>query len=328
MGDQPATSRDPGADMDGVGRGTVPVPHRLVVRQEKGLTLHALEWRPALAAGATAGRTPDARSRAPFVLVHGLASNARTWDGVALELARRGHSAWAVDLRGHGGSDKPDEGYDVATVADDVCRLLALLAAGEDVDRPVLAGQSWGGNVVLEVAARCPDGVSGVVAVDGGTIRLADEYPVWPACAVALAPPRTAGTPAEAFERRLRARHPDWPESGIRGTLANMERRADGSVAPWLTRDRHMAILRGLWEHDPGMLYPRVAVPVLLAVARDGRREPARAARRELGVRAALERLPRADVAWFDGADHDIHAQRPVELADRMLAFAAGLPRA
>jgi pimeloyl-ACP methyl ester carboxylesterase len=323
MGDQPATGRDPGTDMDGVDRATVPVAHRLVVRQEEGLTLHALEWRPALAAGATAGRTPR-----PFVLVHGLASNARTWDGVALELARRGHSAWAVDLRGHGGSDKPDKGYDVATVADDVCRLLALLAAGGGVERPVLVGQSWGGNVVLEATARCPDGISAVVAVDGGTIRLAEEYPEWHACEVALAPPRIAGTPAEAFERWLRTRHPDWPESGITGTLANMERRADGSVAPWLTRDRHMAILRGLWEHDPGKLYPRVPVPVLLAVARNGRREQARAVRRELGVRAALERLPRADVAWFDGADHDIHAQRPVELADRMLAFVSGLPRA
>jgi pimeloyl-ACP methyl ester carboxylesterase len=317
MGGQPATGRDPGKDLHATDRAAGPVPRRLVVRQEEGLTLHALEWRAAVVA--------DGPSPAPFVLVHGLASNARTWDGVALELTRQGHATWAVDLRGHGGSDKPDEGYDVTTVADDVCRLLALLAAGEGVDRPVLAGQSWGGNVVLEAAARCPDEVSGVVAVDGGTIRLAEEYPEWQACAVALAPPEIAGTPVGSFERWLRARHPDWPESGIRGTLANMERRADGSVAPWLTRDRHMAVLRGLWEHDPESIYPRVPVPVLLAIARDGRREQARAVRRELGVRAALERLPRAEVAWFDGADHDIHAQRPVELADRMLAFAARL---
>ncbi len=43
-------------------------------------------------------------------------------------------------------------------------------------------------------------------------------------------------------------------------------------------------------------------------------------------MRVAVERLPHAEVAWFDGADHDIHAQRPVELAARMLAFLAGLP--
>jgi len=46
----------------------------------------------------------------PFVLVHGLASNARLWDGVARRLAGAGHSSAAVDLRGHGRSDKPDTG--------------------------------------------------------------------------------------------------------------------------------------------------------------------------------------------------------------------------
>jgi pimeloyl-ACP methyl ester carboxylesterase len=286
-----------------------------MVRQE-GLTLHVLEWRPPVAPGDRRGR--------PFVLVHGLASNARTWDGLAFELARRGHAAWAVDLRGHGGSDKPDEGYDVRTVAEDVCRLLELLAAIAGSDQPVLAGQSWGGNVVLEAAARCPDRLRAVVAVDGGTIHLAEEFPEWSACAAALAPPLIAGTPAGAFERWLRAAHPDWPESGIQGTLANMERRADGSVAPWLTRERHMAILRGLWEHDPGAVYPHVRLPVLLVAARNGRHDHARAVTREHRVRVAVERLPQAETAWFDGADHDIHAQRPVELAARMLAFLAG----
>ena len=43
-----------------------------------------------------------------FVLVHGLASNARMWDGVAARLVERGHAAATVDLRGHGRSAKPD----------------------------------------------------------------------------------------------------------------------------------------------------------------------------------------------------------------------------
>ena len=63
-----------------------------------------------------------AATRSPFVLVHGLASNARMWDGVACELSDRGHLAVTVDLRGHGRSAKPDGPYDMATVADDVAR--------------------------------------------------------------------------------------------------------------------------------------------------------------------------------------------------------------
>jgi alpha-beta hydrolase superfamily lysophospholipase len=41
---------------------------------------------------------------APILLVHGLASNARTWDGVAEALVAAGHDVAAVDLRGHGAS--------------------------------------------------------------------------------------------------------------------------------------------------------------------------------------------------------------------------------
>src|SRR5881409_4538231 len=93
------------------------------------------------------------RSTAPFVLVHGLASNARLWDGVAEHLHAAGHTVVVIDQRGHGRSDAPETGYDLETAVAD---LLALINALE-LDRPVLAGQSWGGNVVLELGWRRPE---------------------------------------------------------------------------------------------------------------------------------------------------------------------------
>ena len=282
--------------------GLPPGARRRQVAIRGGLELSVIEWGPA-------------GGPAAFVLVHGLASNARTWDGVAAELARQGRASIAVDLRGHGHSDKPDDGYSVPEVADDLLDLIARLG----LERPAVAGQSWGGNVVIEAAARGGDAMSAAIGVDGGTIHLAAEFPDWESCAAALAPPRLIGTPAILIERRVRAMHPDWPESGIAGTLANMEVRADGTVAPWLTRDRHMAILRGLWEHDPSAAYPRIAIPVVLAPARNDRADHGRAVTKAQQVEAALEALPRGRVAWFDGADHDIHAQRPVELARLLL---------
>ncbi|MDQ1426431.1 MAG: lipase, partial [Acidimicrobiaceae bacterium] len=84
----------------------------------------------------------------PFLLVHGLASNARLWDGVADHLAAADHAVVTVDQRGHGQSSKPDHGYDFATVVADLVALIDAL----DLDRPIVAGQSWGGNVVLELA--------------------------------------------------------------------------------------------------------------------------------------------------------------------------------
>lgn len=280
---------------------------RIAIRDH--LELHVVEHVPAEAGGRRAGDT--------FVLVHGLASNARTWDGVGQALRDAGHTAFAVDLRGHGRSSKPDEGYETPRVAEDVCRLVERLGGGP----VVLAGQSWGGNVVIEAAASCPERIAAVAGIDGGAIRLREAYPDWARCAAELAPPPIAGMPADALEARLQVAHPDWPESGIAGTLANFEVRDDGTVAPWLTRERHMRILRGLWEHDPLAVLPRLTMPSLLILAGPGRH--GRVERfRERWYRDAAAALPRGELVELPDADHDVHAQHPARIAELLLSLA------
>src|SRR5215510_6504983 len=88
----------------------------------------------------------------PFVLVHGLASNLRLWDGVAEHLHAAGHTVIALDQRGHGRSDAPDAGYEIDTAVADLLALIETLG----LERPLLVGQSWGGSVVLELAWRHP----------------------------------------------------------------------------------------------------------------------------------------------------------------------------
>jgi len=250
-----------------------------------------------------------------FLLVHGLASNARLWDGVGEELAAAGHAAIAVDLRGHGLSDKPEDGYDVATVAGD----LEQLIAGLGLDRPVVAGQSWGANVALELAWRSPHLLRGVALIDGGWLELSRPFPTWDACARALAPPPLEGARFADIEFMIRASHPAWPEEGIAGTIANFDIRADGTVAPHLTRARHMLILRGLWEHHPSARFAEVTVPALLVPADDG---SSSAERKKADVARAGALLPTSRTHWFTG-DHDIHAQFPAPLADVLRAAVA-----
>lgn len=243
----------------------------------------------------------------PFLLVHGLASNARLWDGVAAELAAHGHKVVAVDQRGHGRSDKPDAGYDFATLVDD----LADAIREHGLDRPVVVGQSWGGNVVVELGARRPDLVRGVACIDGGFIELQRAFPRWEDCASELAPPDLEGTPFEEVERWYRSTHPDWPESGIAGALACYALLPDGTIRPHLSRSRHMTILRHLWEHRPADALARVDVPVLLVPCSGEVGPPAK----EASVQEAAAALgPRGRVHWVVG-DHDLHAQRPAEVA-------------
>jgi pimeloyl-ACP methyl ester carboxylesterase len=247
--------------------------------------------------------------RPGIVLVHGLASNSRLWDGVAAELARRGHPVAAVDLRGHGRSEKPDSGYDIATVADDVALVIDALGW----PRPAVVGQSWGGNVVVELAHRHPGAARLIVGLDGGTIELRRRFPCWEDCARQLAPPRLEGTPRPELEHRLREAHPDWPDEGIDGVLASFRVLEDGTVEPWLTFDHHLLVLRGLWEHDPFARFATITTPVLLLPADDGNAEAT--AEKEAAIARALSTLRAGRVHWFRPADHDVHAQHPVVVA-------------
>ena len=274
-------------------------PRDAMLPLPSGVELHLVRWGPE-AAG-------DGAARRPVLLVHGLASNARLWDGVARVLADAGHPVVALDQRGHGRSSKPDGPYDVPTVADD----LALVVAALGWDRPVVAGQSWGGNVVVELAARHPAAVGAIVAVDGGFIDLKDRFPDHADAEAVLAPPRLAGTPWDALEAMVLRIAADWPDRGA-GTLANFERRADGTGAPWLTYERHLAVLRGLWEHRPADAFRRITVPLHFVVA-DA--HAAWSASKRSAVEAALAVLPRGRASWFPDAHHDVHAQHPDAVA-------------
>lgn len=273
-------------------------PPRLAEVVDQGVMLSAVAWR--LDGDLT-----------PVVLVHGLASNARLWDGVGAALAELGHPVIAVDQRGHGYSSKPDDGYDFPTVTRDLERLIGRL--GWTGRPPVLVGQSWGGNVVLDLAAHRPHLPSGLVLVDGGTIDLSARFADWPTCEAALAPPALAGTPLTQIEGWIRGNHPDWPEEGIQGTLANMEVLGDGTVQPWLSRQHHMEILRHLWEHHPRDLYPRVEVPTVLVMAEDRSNTRWMSGKRDEVV-AAASALKQVTVHWVEG-DHDLHAQHPTLVA-------------
>ena len=251
-----------------------------------------------------------------FLLVPGLASNAQLWWGCAERLSELGHPAAAVDQRGHGRSDKPDEGYTLDQACDDLVALAAHLRSSVPGFRRrlMVAGQSWGANVALELGYRHPDVFGGVVCVDGGTIELAARFPDWEACAAALAPPRTTGRRATDIEAFMLRAHPTWPPSGVAAQMANFGVMPDGTVAPHLSFDNHMKLLRALWGHHPSTRYGGMQVPVLLVPADSG--QASWTADKRASVEGALAALPLGAAHWFSPADHDIHAQFPVELAE------------
>jgi pimeloyl-ACP methyl ester carboxylesterase len=249
----------------------------------------------------------------PFLLVHGLASNARLWDETAAHLAAAGHSAHAVDLRSHGDSDAPPGGYDTLTAAADLAHI--------DIDDAIVVGQSWGGNVAVAYAAQHPEMVAGLALVDGGWIDLASEFSDWAACEEALRPPDIDGLPAAQLDGFLRSAHQDWSEAAIRATMANLRVWPDGTLARRLSIARHMQIVRSMWEQPPRQWYPQVTAPALLIPALPT--DPEAAARKRAQVEAAAAQLGHATIREYPGGDHDLHAQYPESLAKDLLVLAA-----
>ena len=84
--------------------------------------------------------------------------------------ARKGHRVVAMDLRGHGMSDKPHQSYTMELFADD----LAWMCAQLGLEEPVVIGHSMGGVVALALALRYPDLPSTIVMVDAPVVRPAE----------------------------------------------------------------------------------------------------------------------------------------------------------
>ena len=277
----------------------------------RGLRFHYREY----------GRPEDR----PLVLLHGVASNSRIWITTAPLLDERFH-VLALDQRGHGESAKPDSGYDFASVVGDTLAFLDEL----HLERPVLAGHSWGGNVAIEFAATHPDRTAALVLVDGGFMELSmREGATWERAEREMAPPDlTHLTPAKLLEMAKQWElGPIWTDEVEAALLANFDITEAGTIRPRLRRENHMQIVRALWDQRPSDLCARVRCPVLfIAAEREG---SARAREWVEMKRETIARLSQlladCQIRWFADTIHDIPLQRPRELAQTIAEFALGI---
>ena len=271
-----------------------------------GVRLHARDW---------------SGSGQAVVLLHGLASNARIWDGVASRLAGAGLRVVAIDQRGHGASEQPGSGYDFATLGRDLSAALADLG----IERPVLAGHSWGANVALQFAADRPGALAGLALVDGALLGVAEwAGPTLDEARRRLAPPRFAVPLADWLARAGRfdaggSGGQPWVRDYLR---AGVDVDDQGVARSRFQFDNHMQVVDALYGQRPPDLYPLVDCPVLLCPAADPADGDAHAeAKRGAAVRAS-GLLPSATLTWFEDTMHDIPLQRPAELAAELARFA------
>ena len=262
----------------------------------------------------------------PLVLLHGVASNARWWLLVGPLLARR-FRVFALDQRGHGETDKPDSGYDFASVVGDLGAFIDALG----LEQPIVVGHSWGGNVALQFAAQHPERPAGLVLVDGGFMEMsARPGMTWERTERELAPPdMTHLTPQRLVEMAKQWELGSlWSEEVEAALMANFEVTEAGTIRPHMRRENHMQVVRALWDQRPSDLCPHVRCPVLFVAAERegaGRVQEWMEMKRE-AIGRAERLLPDCQVRWFPDTTHDIPLHRPAELAQAIEEFALGLP--
>jgi len=232
-----------------------------------------------------------AAQQPPVILLHGVLQTGDGMRHLAEQLALD-REVLVPDLRGRGESDQPEDGYEPATMADDVAALIERLG----IERPALIGRLHGGLVAYHLAARRSELVRGIVLGDANPEVSEDR--ATQALALVNALPDEFASHEDAvrfYEEGLglapdRARH-DIP-SDLETTPAGGYRwRHDLAI---VRRIEIAAIPRSDWN-----VLAQVQCPVLIL----------RGQRGEIGRETAermLATMPRARAQTIYGASHDV----------------------
>lgn len=186
------------------------------------------------------------------MLVHGWCCD-HSYFAPQFEYFSSKHRVVAIDLRGHGQSDKPQQSYTMEAFADDVVWLCGQLG----LVRPVVIGHSMGSVIAFDLAARYPALFSGIAMLDA-----------------AVVPPVGAHTAISHFLRELRS--PDYKKV-LREYVANVlfiptddQRRKERILDDMSSVPHHVMVsaMEGLHDYDAAAAAPGgLTVPALYVAA-------------------------------------------------------------
>jgi pimeloyl-ACP methyl ester carboxylesterase len=110
----------------------------------------------------------------PVVLLHGYAQTGHMWKPILADLAKT-HTVIVPDLRGAGGSARPDNGYDKKNMAKDIHELVT----GVTTEPAAVVGHDIGLMVAYAYAAQYPSGTSKVALMDAFLPGVGEWKNVW-----------------------------------------------------------------------------------------------------------------------------------------------------
>lgn len=237
----------------------------------------------------------------PVLLLHAWGESRRSFERL-VPLLPATVRAMAIDLRGHGRSDKPLVGYSLGGMAADVLGFMDAVG----LETAVLLGSSSGGYVAQQVAVAAPDRVAGLVLV--GSPRSLQGRPDF----------------ADEVDRLVDPVDPDW----VRRSLAWFP--CFTPVPPWYLEDRvrdgakipahvWIAALNGLIAAKPPTDTGAITCPTLILW---GGKDGVLSRAQQDGLVAAI---PGSRLVVYGDTGHLVLWEQPRRIAVDLAAFLAAL---
>lgn len=286
-------------------------PDGFVVEVNPGDRVHFLDW------GGPAGATG-------VLLVHGLSNTAWSWAPVARRL-RAACRIVAMDLRGHGLSDAPGDGYDPDTYAADAIAVAegsGLLA--DTGDRVVLVGHGFGAIVAAWTAVALGPRCAGLILVDGGweSLEAASGMDVDEFLRGLDEPPEVMASLGAFLADRRAFDETTWDADQDRAARATVVETHAGRVVPATRPHVLEASVRAMFGYEPLATLAAIDAPVTAIVASDddAASRTAALARASAGRVEAGRDPIRAVVIGRTG--HNLMRYRPDEVCAAILELA------
>jgi pimeloyl-ACP methyl ester carboxylesterase len=228
------------------------------------------------------------------VFIHGWTCNLDNWRDQIPEFAKR-NRVIALDLPGHGQSDKPQIAYTMDLFADAV----EAVMRDAKVDHAVLVGHSMGTPVARQFYRKYPQKTLAIVIVDGG-LRLFGTKEMRDGFLAMFRAPTYKDAGAQMFGQMM-ANLPAAEQERVKTSFANTPQ----------------YVIVGAMEamSDEALYAPdKINVPVFAVLAKS----PFWAADTEQFLRGLA---PDLELQWWEGVGHFVMLEKPKQFNDAVIAF-------
>ena len=254
--------------------------------------------------------------KTPLLCIHGLTANCQCFDIIAEALSPE-NQVLAMDLRGRGLSDKPDNGYSI----DHHCADIGALLNDLGIRKVRLLGHSLGAYIGLAFASKNPDTVEKLILMDAGAQLSAEQ---WAKVAVGIKPSlerleKSFSSFEEYIAQVKGASYLNPWNQAVEEYFRYESHEVDGVYRSRINPKHILEERTSLAQTDTSVYYAGIRCPVLILRATEGMASNDDLVLPEEAMEPFMKALPQAVRVDLTGANHYSMLLQPNEQRDQAI---------